>query len=115
AGDADAVCAAGDGLVFLPGLEVGGGGVEEQQVNFEVQQAGEVVEDLLLQLVLDLQQPVHRPVAGIVRRGGQAGDQDVLADPAGGGQLGGRSQRPVRDQREQHPLRGAVQAAALQQ
>ena len=115
AGDGAAVLVAGDGLVGLFRLEVGGGRIEEQQVNFKVQQVRDLVEDLPFQLVSDLQQPVHRPVARIVRRGGQAGDQDVLADPAGGGQLGRRCQRPVRDQGEQHPLGCVIQAAALQQ
>jgi hypothetical protein len=54
--------------------EVRGGRVEEQQARLEVQQVREVAEDLLLQLALDLQQPVHRPVAGIVAGRGQAGD-----------------------------------------
>ena len=115
AGHGVALLIAGDGLVFVLRHEVGGGGVEEQQVDFEVQQVGEVVEDLPLQVVADLQQPVHRPVAGIVAGRGQPGDQDVLAGPPGGGQFRGRRQRPVRDQREQHPLGGVVEAAALEQ
>ena len=75
---------------------------------------GRGIEDGFLQGLADLQQPVHRPVAGIVARRAQAGDQHVLAGPAGGGELGGGGQRPVRRQREQHPLRRRVQLAALQ-
>src|SRR5271170_799341 len=64
AGEGVAVLVARDRLVGLFGHEVGGGGVEEQQVDLEVQQVGEVVVDLPLQLLLYLQQPVHGPVAG---------------------------------------------------
>ena len=32
----------------------------------------------------------------------------VVGDPAGGGELRGRRQRPIRDQREQHPLHDRV-------
>ena len=115
AGQRHAVAITEDGLVFLFRLQVGGGGVEEQQVHLEVQQVGEVVEDLPLQVAGDLRQPVHRPVAGIVAGRGQAGDQHVLVRPAGCGQLRRRGQRPVRHQREQHPLSGLVPPAALEQ
>ena len=106
---------AGDRGVGLLGHEVRGGGVEEQQVNLQTEHLRRPVEDLLLQRLADLQQPVHRPVAGIIAGRRQPRDQHVLAGPAGSGQLRGRRERPVRDQGEQHPLRPLVQAAALQQ
>ena len=99
-----ALLVAGDRGVGLLRHEVRGGGVEEQQVDLEAEHLGGPVEDPLLQGLADLQQPVHRPVARVVGRRRQPGDQHVLAGPAGGGQLRRRGQRPVRDQGEQHPL-----------
>jgi hypothetical protein len=110
-----AVRVAGDGLVGVLGLEVGGGRVEEMQVYLKVEDLGGPVEDLLFQGAADLQQPVHRPVAGIVSGLGKPGDQHVLARPPGGGQLRGRRQRPVGGQGEQHPLGRLIQAPARQQ
>ena len=109
------VLVAGDRGVGLLRHEVRAGRVEEQQVDLEAEHLAGPVEDLLLQRLPDLQQPVHRPVARVVGRLRQARDQHVLAGPAGGGQLRRRGQRPVRDQGEQHPLRRRVQPAALQQ
>src|SRR5207247_9346108 len=43
-----------DGLVRLIQLEVGGGGVEKQQVDLEVQQRGDLAEHLAFQLAVDL-------------------------------------------------------------
>ena len=42
--------------------------------------------------------------AGVIGQPGQALDRDPLADPPGGGQLRPGLQRPLRHQREQHPL-----------
>jgi hypothetical protein len=47
-------------------LEVGGGGVEEQQVDLEVEEIGDLVIDFPSQRRLDLEQGVHRPVAGVL-------------------------------------------------
>jgi hypothetical protein len=105
----------GDRRIRLIQLEVGGGGVEEQQVDLEVEEVGDLAEHLALQGGVDLQQPVHRPVAGVIGRLGQPRDGHVVADPAGGGQLRRRGQRPVGDQGEQHPLGPLVQPPALQQ
>ena len=80
------------------------GGVEEQQVDFEVEQVRDLAEDLLLHRAADLVQPVHRPVARVVGGLGQAVDPGLAAHPVRGGKLGGGVQRPVGDQREQHPL-----------
>jgi hypothetical protein len=88
----------GDRRIRLIQLEVGGGGVEEQQVDLEVEEVGDLAEHLALQGGVDLQQPVHRPVAGVIGRLGQPRDGHVVADPAGGGQLRRRGQRPVGDQ-----------------
>ena len=109
------VLVAGNGAVGVVGDEVGAGRVEEQQVGLKTRQLGDPAEDLLLQGAADLQQPVHRPVTGVVARRVKVSDQHLLARPAGRGQLRGRGQRPVGGQREQHPLRRRVQAAALQQ
>ena len=114
-GQRHAVIVAEHGLVLVLRLEVGGGGVEEQHVDLEVEQGDEAVEDLPLQVAGDLRQPVHRPVAGVVAGGGQVRDQHVLVDPAGGGQLRRRGQRPVRDQGEQHPLGALVPPAPFEQ
>ncbi len=92
---------AGEWFVGLVEFEVGGGGVEEQQVDFQVQQGGHRPEDFLLQGVGDLAQPVHGPVAGVVVGGGQARKVHVVGDPVGGGELRRGRQCPVGDQREQ--------------
>jgi hypothetical protein len=42
AGDGPAVLITGNGLVSLFGLEVGRGGVEEQQVDFQVEEVGDL-------------------------------------------------------------------------
>ena len=61
-------------------------------------------------------QPVHRPVAGVVGHpvvaAGQAGQVHVVGDPRGRGQLRGRGQGPVGDQREQHPLHHRIPPGA---
>jgi len=107
-----AVRVAPDRLVGLLGLEVGGGGVEEDQVDFQVEQVRHLVEHSAGQIGLHRDQPVHRPVAGVVGHpilpAGQPRQVHVVRDPRGGGQLRGRRQRPVRDQREQHPLHHRV-------
>jgi hypothetical protein len=93
-----ALVVAGDGFVGLLQLEVGAGGVEEQQVDLEVEEVSDLVEHPLLQVVGHLVEPVHRPVAGVVVGGRQALDMRVVCDPVRGGQLGRRSQGPVRNQ-----------------
>jgi len=56
-------------------------------------------------LGVGLDQQVHRPVRLVLIHARQPRDHDVLlADPFGCGELGGRVDRPVGDQREQHPL-----------
>jgi hypothetical protein len=114
-GSGHATLVASDRGVRLVELEIGGGGVEEQQVDLEVEQVGDLAEDLPLQGSVDLQQPVHRPVAGVVAGALQPRDGHVVVDPAGCGQLRGRRQHPVGDQREQHPLGGGVQPPSFEQ
>jgi hypothetical protein len=60
------VLVAGHGLVGVFQLEVSGGGVEEQQVDFEVEQVRDLVKHPDLELFADVVEPVHRPVAGVV-------------------------------------------------
>ncbi len=110
---AAAVFVPGQHLIGVPGLEIGRGGVEEQQVDLEVQQVGQVVVHLLAEVVFHGVQLVHRPVAGVVADLGKAVDVHVAGHPLGGGQLAGGRQGPVSHQREQRPLqRAAIQAAA---
>ncbi len=72
--------------VFLVPLEVRGGGVEEQHVDFEVEQVrgGEEHRFLHRPGGIGLGQQVHRPVRLIVVHRGQARDDGVLADPLRG-------------------------------
>jgi hypothetical protein len=109
---------AGHRRVGVGGLEVGAGGVEEQQVDLEVEQRGHRPEDFLLYLRGGLDQPVHRPVALVLADPllavGEAGDERPSEQPRRGGQLAGRLDRPRGDQREQHPLGAGVSAGAGQ-
>src|SRR6266511_4009857 len=61
-----AVLVAGEWFVGLVEFEVGGWGVEEQRVDFQVEQGGHRPEHFFFQGVGDLVQPVHGPVAGVV-------------------------------------------------
>jgi hypothetical protein len=81
------VVVAGHRFVGVLQLEVGGGGVEEQQVDLEVEQVRDLVEHLALQVLPDVVEPVHRPVADIVGGLGQPVDVHVVGDPVRGGQL----------------------------
>jgi hypothetical protein len=78
--------AAYDGPVIVICARASSGDAEEQHFNVPLLQAGHPVEDLLFQGFPDLQQPVLRPMARVVGGGGQAIDEDVLADPVGGWQ-----------------------------
>jgi hypothetical protein len=93
-------------VVFVVAFEVGGGGVEEQQVDFQVEQVGHGEKHRLLHPPgrVGVDQQIHRPVRLILVHAGQSRDGRVLADPVGGRQLAHRRHRPVGDQREQHPL-----------
>jgi hypothetical protein len=104
----------GQRLAGVPCLEIGGGGIGEQQAGFEVEQVGEVVMHLLAEVAFHDVQLVHRPVAGVVADRCESVDVHVSSGPAGGGQLAGRRQRTVSHQREQGPLQdGAIQPAVF--
>jgi len=67
--------------IAVLGLEVGRGGVEEDQVDFEVEQVRDRVEHPSRELVLHLDQPVHGPVAGIVGHRSETGNVHVVGHP----------------------------------
>ena len=102
-------------VLGLVALEVGRGGVKEQQVNLEVQQIGGREIDGLGKLVLDFQKPVHRPVAGVLVELRKPLDPRPLCQPLARRELRERLKRPVGDHREDHPLRKPVEPAALKQ
>jgi len=82
-------------LVGLVALEVGRGGVEEQQVDLEVQEVRGREVHRLGKLVLHLQQPVHRAIAGVLVKPGQPSDPRPLCHPLAGGELGQRLKRAL--------------------
>jgi hypothetical protein len=99
-----AVSVASHGGVGVLQLEVGGGRIEEQQVDFQVEQVRDLVKHPDLESLAHVVKPVHRPVTGVVTGLGQSVDVHVVVDPVRGGQLRRRRERPVGDQAEQHPL-----------
>jgi len=101
-----AVSVASHGGVGVLQLEVGGGRIEEQQVDFQVEQVRDLVKHPDLESLAHVVKPVHRPVTGVVTGLGQSVDVHVVVDPVRGGQLRRRRERPVGDQAEQHPLGG---------
>jgi hypothetical protein len=98
-------------------FEVGRGGVEEEQVDLEVQEVGAGEEDRLLHLRLGVpvDEQIERPVGLIVVHRFQPRDRDVLGGPLGRRQLRARRQRPAADEREQHPLDVGREPARPQQ
>jgi len=111
----DLAVLAGHRRVGLLGLKIGGGRVEEQQVDLEVQQVGDLEVHLLAELLLHLEQPVHRPIARVLIELCEPVDPRPLAHPLARRELRQRLKRPVGDHREQDPLRASVQPPALQQ
>ncbi len=91
---------------FGVAFEVGAGGVEEQQVDLEVQQVRDGEEHGLLHLRLGvgLDEQVHRPIRLVLIHAVQPRDRRVMRGPLGRGQLRTRVDAAVRDQREQHPF-----------
>ena len=65
---------------------------------------GDRAEHLRGDLGQGVEQEVHRRVRGVVGEPRAAVDRDPLGHPAGRGQLRAGFQRPLRDQREHHPL-----------
>jgi hypothetical protein len=94
------------GVVFAVAFEVRRRGVEEQQIDFEVEEVGRGEEHRLLHRALRVGagEQVHRPVRLVVVHRDQAGDRRAVAGPVRGREFRGRVNRPVGDQREQHPL-----------
>ncbi|PWG73424.1 hypothetical protein DF186_23150, partial [Enterococcus hirae] len=76
-----------EGVIRGVGLPVGRRRVEEQNVDFEVQQVRDREEHRFLQLADHGQEHVHGPVAGIIGHPGKSGDVHPLGDPCAPGQL----------------------------
>ena len=95
------------------GLPVGGGGVDEHDVQIKVEQVRNRGEHLRGDLIESVEQEVHRGVRGVLGEPRAALDRDPLRDPTGRGQLGSGLTRPLRDECEHHPLdRVAVETTA---
>jgi hypothetical protein len=92
--------------VGLIAFEVRAGGVEEQQVDLEVQQirAGEEHRFLDLALGVGIDEQIHRAVAVILADLIEARDGDIVRSPLRARPLGTRIQRAIGDHREQHTL-----------
>ena len=84
-------------------LPVGGGGIDENDVDVEVQQVRRRPEDPGRDLLQRRQQEVHRPVGLVVAEARAALDEDPLGHPPRCGQLRRGLQRPLRGQREDRP------------
>jgi len=77
-------------VVVVLGLEVGAGGVEEQHVNFQIEQVGHREEYLPLDRFIGLSQEVHGPVEdlGVSPQPVHPGQGHVLLRPLQRRQLG---------------------------
>jgi len=95
-------------------LEVGRGGVEEQDVDLQVQEVGDREEDLLLQLAgPSMSRSIARKHASS-ESGLEPFDVDRRAHPSAPGQLRqGLHREPVRPTCEDHPLDKAGSDSAL--
>ncbi len=100
-------------LIGAVDFPVGGGRVDEDDVQIQVQQVRDRPEDLRGDLGQRLEQEVHRPIRLVVGEDREVVDRDPLRDPLGRGQLRPGLQRSLRDQREHDPFHlRPVQAAA---
>ena len=101
-------------VVVVLGLEVRARRVEQQHVALQAQAARNREEHVLLDRGVVDQEGVHRPVGDlrISAQAGRAGQEHVMGRPLQRGALAARVDRPVRHQREQHPLDPRVQPAA---
>jgi len=93
-----------DGFIGFVYAEVGGGGVEEQEINLQVEEIGHLMEDRLLESGGDQKKEVHGPVEGVIGYLGKPGDLHVSLHPFRCGQLGGGTKRPTRHQSEEGPF-----------
>ena len=92
-------------LVRLVDLEIGRGGVVEDQVDIEAEQIGGPEEDVALDLVGPDRQEVERAIALIDREPGRVGQPGDVGQPAlGAGQFGDRVVEPVGGHGEQRGL-----------
>ena len=84
------------------------------QVALQAQPARDREEHVLLDRGVVDQEGVHRPVRDlrIAAQAGRAGQEHVMGRPLQRGALAARVDRPVRHQREQHPLDPRIQPAA---
>ncbi len=83
--------------VGLVAFEVRRGGIEEQQVDLEIEEVRAREEHRFLQLAfgVGLDEQIHRAVALVLVHRRQAWDVDVLGCPLRGGELGCRRERAV--------------------
>ena len=79
-------------LVGAVDLPVGGGGVDEDDVDVQVQQVRDRVEDPRRDIAQRVEQEIHCRIGGIVGEPDAVGDRGPLGDPPGGGQLAARFQ-----------------------
>jgi len=99
-------------LVGTLDLPVGAGGVDEDDVQVEVEQVRDRGEHLGGDLVQRRKQEVHPPVGLIVAEPCAALDRDPFRDPPGRGELAARLQGALGDQGEDDPFdRFAVQTS----
>ena len=92
-------------------LEVGRGGVEEDDIDLEVQQRRDREEDRLLHAFGAVEQEVHRAVELIVGDTIDAVDHDITPDPVRRLELGRGFQAALADHREDRPLHARAAAA----
>ena len=85
-------------------LEARAGGVDEQHVDFQVEEVPNAPEHVTLNLVVRFEQVIHRPVELLHLHVLQARNEGALRDPAFGRELATGIERALRDQREQQPL-----------
>jgi len=97
-------------VLFVP-LEVGRGGVEEQEVHFEVQESGRGEEDFLLDRLVVLQKNIHCAIEMLQGNGGFVAQRHVLVDPLDHAALRVGSKRPVGYHGEDRPLHGRGELA----
>ena len=91
-------------LVLLVPLEVGRGGVEEQEIHFEVEQGGRGEEHFLLDRLVVLQENIHGAVEMLQRDRGIVPQRHALLHPLDHAKLRVGCKRPVGHHGEDRPL-----------